>query len=147
MDKGCDWEELLVCWQMHHQVCAMKPIQCPNAKCTGMMLRAGIQEHVDNECEYAEVACKYSSIGCNVRTIRKDIASHEINDDNLHLHLALNVVAHLKETAAKPQQMPKQPCGLTFKLSNYRQKKEQNAKFVSPLFYTSSNGYSIAELM
>lgn len=126
--------------QIHRQTCTRKPLKCPNAECTRLMLRSEIQDHLDGECEYTEIPCKYRNIGCSVKAARRNIVMHEQDDDKLHLHLALDVVSELKSADISQ----KKAAGMTFKLPNYQQKKEQNAKIISPVFYTSTNGYSVA---
>ena len=55
-----------------------------------------IKDHVEDDCEYTEVSCKYANIGCEVKLKRKDMRAHE-EDDKIHLHLALDAVAELKD--------------------------------------------------
>lgn len=55
-------------------------------------------KHV-NECTFSVITCKYNSIGCTASMKRRDMSAHE-NNDNLHLHMALDtllVLAKVKD--------------------------------------------------
>ena len=155
--------------QIHDKICGKKIISCPNVRCTETMQRQKIVNHVADECQYTEVSCKYTSIGCEVKIERKDMRAHE-EDDKHHLHLALGTVVELKDKNVQLQdtigrlqyglqlanhKIPlskkedetwkKQELTLmTFKLTDYHNKKEHDEVFMSPSFYTSPEGYNMA---
>ena len=81
-------------------------------------------------------SCKYKGIGCDTELNREDMAAHE-QDDKLHLHMALETVATIKEES----RTLKEP--MTFVLYDYQKKKDVNARyeFSDSAFYTHPNGY------
>ena len=121
--------------QVHDKVCELKILPCPN-KCTKTMQRQDIEKHVHSECEDAVIACDYRIIGCDTELKRKDMAAHE-QEDKLHLNMAIKAVQTLQKRSRASTFM-------TFKVPDYRNKKEHNATYTSPSFYTSSNGYHMA---
>ena len=119
--------------QVHDKICELKILPCPN-KCSKTMPSKDIEKHVHSECEDAVIACDYRIIGCDTKLKRKDMAAHE-QEDKLHLHMAIKTVQTSKKRSGTP---------LTFKVSDYQNKKENNIEYISPSFYTSSNGYHMA---
>ena len=90
------------------------------------------------------------------RLKREDIAAHE-QDDKLHLHMAIDAInsqqtiddslkAEINSLKAevnslKEVSLLKSKQSLTFVVSDIQEKKENDERFTSPLFYTSPNGY------
>ena len=124
--------------QVHDKICELKILPCPN-KCTKTMPRQDIEKHVHSECEDAVIACDYRIIGCDTKLKRKDMAAHE-QEDNFHLNMAIRAVQTLQKRSRASTFM-------TFKVSDYQNKKEHNVMYTSPSFYTSSNGYHMAILV
>ena len=90
--------------------------------------------------------------------MRREMPSHEENG-SLHFHLTLNMVTRLNNTVvklsdtilqlqAKQEEMMTTMVNknllVTFSVSEYRKKRETDAAFMSPSFYTSPNGYHMA---
>ena len=119
--------------QVHDIICELKILPCPN-KCTKTMQRQDIEKHVHSECEDAVIACDYRILGCDTKLKRKDMAAHE-QEDKLHLHMAIKTVQTSQKRSGTP---------VTFKVSDYQNRKENNIIYTSPSFYTSSNGYHMA---
>ena len=84
----------------HDLVCEKKRVHCKNMKCPQYMQRCEIEKHVETECEYTKVPCKYESIGCDMKIERKEIPVHQ-QDNEQHLHLALNTIVQQKATIAQ----------------------------------------------
>ena len=112
----------------HDKICKKKILPCSNVECKKKVRREDMDTHVNDDCEYTTVPCKYENIGCSKRMIRKDIKEHEEDDDKAHLHMALDV---LKDKQGTP---------MTFKLVNFTSKKDEDAIFYSPSFYSSPGG-------
>ena len=55
------------------------------------------EEHMNNDCEYTEIACAYKSLGCKVNMLRKDRVTHEKEDKEKHLYLSLTTIRLLSE--------------------------------------------------
>ena len=94
-------------------------------------------------CPYEETSCKYVKLGCGIRMKRKDIATHEEEDDKLHLHKALDAITSL-EDAITSLEKKGDTLGsgesLTFKVTEYSRKKRSNETATSLSFYTP-NGH------
>ena len=84
----------------HDQVCANKLVPCLNTECTVTIERGKFMEHI---CMFTEVTCKYHNIGCNVRKVRMHMKQHEEEDDNAHLHLALEKIVKLDSMVSLSQ--------------------------------------------
>ena len=103
------------------------------------MERGKTKLHVRSVCDYTEVACAYESLGCGVRMLREDAEKHKREARERHMDLALDTVS-LREEQHKTLSEGE---AMVFKLPGYASKKEKNARFYSPLFYTSSGGYKM----
>jgi TNF receptor-associated factor 4 len=139
--------------EAHDKVCRMKPVSCLNDGCRVEMQRQKVREHV-SKCPHTVIPCKYEGIGCDKKTKRKDMAAHE-EDDQLHLHMALETVASQQCAISKLQQtMEDKIYSLQvtvnklrpkiFVLTEYHKKKEADEPFEFPPFYTHPNGYHMA---
>ena len=129
--------------QVHDNMCERKVVTCPNRNCTERLERQSISHHL-SVCDYFEIQCKYKIIGCDVKIMRKDIPAHE-EDDKLHLRMALDEVATMKkqreEDATKILRNGAPAASLTFALTGFTKKKDDNDQFNSPTFYSSPKGY------
>lgn len=123
----------------HERKCDKKPIPCRNAECTATIQRQSMKRHFET-CDHTEVHCKYMRLGCGKVAKRKDITGHEEEDDKHHLHMALDTVALLEEKSCSLSGEKT----LTFKLTEFKKKMENNEKYTSPSFYTSPKGYCLA---
>ena len=142
--------------QVHDGKCRKKIIPCPNAGCGGTMERQQVRKRVLTKCLYAMIPCKYKGIGCDTELKREDMAAHE--QDGKLLHKALKTVhsqqsaieslqATVKSLSTKlelQEKVLKNKESKTFRLSEYRKKKETNKVFHFPPFYTHPNGYHMA---
>ena len=123
----------------HDKVCDKKIVSCPNkgSGCLSSIERGKTKQHVWSVCDYTEVACAYEILGCGVRMLRKDAENHKREAPEKHMDLALDTLSSREEqhkTLSEGEAM-------VFKLPGYASKKEKNARFYSPPFYTSSGGY------
>ena len=134
--------------QVHDNTCEKKIVPCPNTDCTKIIQRRNTKKHLD-KCGYSEIPCKYQRLGCEMKIMRKDMPAHE-NDDKLHLCMALDEVAAMKEEIATIKQRIVQEdsikvlgngASLTFALTGFAKKKDDNALFIGSTFYSSQKGY------
>ena len=128
--------------QIHDKICELKILPCPN-KCTKIMQRRDIEKHVELECEYTVIACKFKNIGCTTEMKRGDMAAHE-QDDSLHLRKALNAVVKLQDSNTELQEKVMTGQSITFKITGFQEKKDNDEIIASPSFYTSPGGYHMA---
>lgn len=119
--------------KIHVENCKKKILPCPNAECTDTMERQGIKRHLE-DCVYTEVNCKYQKLGCDVKMKRNVLSTHECAD-RLHFHMALDTIVAMETTVLKNGE------SMTFEIAEFQKKKDDNAAFLSPTFYTSLNGY------
>ena len=128
---------------LHGDTCEKKMVPCPNADCTKTIQRRNAKRHIDN-CAYTEIPCKYQKIGCDVTTVRKDMPSHEEDDLQFHLDMALDKVIDLEEEIQNINSS-KSLKSITskFKLAQYQDKMFHNKAFISPAFYSSCYGYNM----
>ena len=60
-------------------------IECKHNGCNNYIKRNEFLNHINNECQYINVACPYKKYGCNVNNlIKKDLDVHLNNDKVLH---------------------------------------------------------------
>lgn len=123
--------------KLHDQYCGKKQIRCPECKIT--LLQGDLKDHLKDICEVVNIPCKFESLGCEVRMKRRDIIAHEEGNQPMHLNLALETMSQLRRELRREAKVTV----LTFKLSNYQSLKERNARFPSPVFYTSMGGYKM----
>ena len=83
---------------VHDDICEKKVVCCPNDECTEEMERGEIEEHLESICEYTLIQCKYENIGCDVVLRRRDMWEHILEDDEIHLYLALEKLKSATET-------------------------------------------------
>ncbi len=134
----CGMEDTFTRLTQHHEaVCEKKPIPCPECKET--VLQGDLKEHLEDVCEAVDLPCKYENLGCEERMKRCEIAEHDEEKQPAHLHMALITMNRLRREFRRESRITI----LTFKLPEFQSKKDQNVKFLSPAFYTSSTGYKM----
>ena len=74
----------------HIQTCPKVKVQCPNGPCQVSILRFEVTNH-RSTCQYENVPCKYAEVGCKEKPLRKDLKTHE-EDDQLHLRITKETV-------------------------------------------------------
>ena len=128
--------------QVHDSICERKTVSCPNADCTKTIQRRNTKRHLE-ECDYSEIPCKYQKIGCGVKIMRKNMRTHEDNEDKLHLHIALDQIITIKEEFSSLSAIGVIRNGekLTCKLTRFQDKMDHIDGTLLPTFYSSPNGY------
>ena len=123
--------------QVHDDTCEKKILPCPNAYCTKTIQRRNAKRHIE-ECAYSGIPCKYQNLGCDVKMMRKDMPAHE-EDYKLHLRMALDEVATMKQQ--REEIVLRNGASLTFELTEFAKKKDDDYDFKSSTFYSSPKGY------
>lgn len=134
----------------HYDICPQIRINCLNNGCDANLPRCEMTDH-RTQCLYEKKKCMYYTIGCDAIVLRKDLKSHEDNDQ-LHLSLALRTIANLKakvsmhdskfrslETATHAK-----PPRFIFKLSKFSELKSGSKQFNIPSFYSHPGGYKLS---
>ena len=147
----------------HLLVCPKMKISCLNHQCKAVFLREDRENHL-SACQYKRVSCKYKEFGCEFTALQKDIDDHEI-DDTAHLHITMDTVLALnkqytklvQETVKLQEQIQlaasisslnhsnsaSLTLRLSFKMSEFAAKKEEDADFFSVPFFTHHHGYKM----
>ena len=129
----------------HLQTCPKAQVRCPNSSsCLNVIARCDIATH-RSTCQYERVSCKYAEVGCKETPLRKVLKTHE-EDDQLHLRITKEIVLKLNKkitTLNKKIASLENKKLFTFKVTNYKEKKQIKNKFFSPSFYTSPDGYKM----
>ena len=89
--------------------------------------------------------CKYTEVGCEEKPLRKDLKTHE-EDDQIHLRITTETVLELtKKNADLEIKLLKRTVTspYIFRLTNYQRHKSDGDNFYSPPFYTSPTGYKM----
>ncbi len=148
----------------HYNTCSKYVTTCTNEECTMGMQRMMIKEHLENECDYTVISCKYDNIECDLKLKRIEMRVHE-EDHKTHLIKALEIIVKLEHTIIglehnivdlkdtvvklkdgmdnlieKKYVLGNGEC-MTFKVTDIQRKRDNDEKYVSPLFYTSEKGY------
>jgi len=84
INEGCDVEYYKINVVQHDEVCQYKLIQC--MYCETNMLRMDKEQH-DIVCLNEQVNCAYHDIGCLLKVYRRDLVSHEENNQVYHIKL------------------------------------------------------------
>ena len=130
----------------HEEECEKKMVSCPNKLCGLFLERGHVQEHVSLSCDYFEVCCKYASVGCEEKRVRKEMKDHE-NATEHHLAVALNKITELNVIVSSITSLPcvcKTGRQVTFKLSEYSEKKKSCCEYSFEPFFTSPKGYKMS---
>ena len=145
----------------HLQDCPMITCMCPNEGCDVEICSFLLNYHVTTICEYTIQECKYKHVGCHARPLRKDLEEHE-NDDKEHLQVVIKSMVKLQDrlTEQQDQLMSTQNKiasleeqyktytleegkSMTFKLTQFQDKKRDRVIYTSSSFYTRLNGYKM----
>ena len=124
----------------HLNTCPKLKAPCPNDQCGASIPRCEVTDH-RSVCEYERVTCKYTEFGCKEKLLRKDLKTHE-EDDQLHLRLTTETVLKMKQSQESLlKHTNRSP--FTFRMTDFSKHKQDNVRFYSPGFYTSPNGYKL----
>ena len=88
------------------------------------------------------MSCKYAEVGCEERPLRKDLKSHE-EDDQLHLRITTEGFLKLRAEVTALKTMLSRAIPFAFKMTSFNQYKRKDKPFYSPPFYTSHIGYQM----
>ena len=134
----------------HLKICPKVKVQCPNGQCQVSIPRCDVATH-RSTCKYERVPCKYAEVGCKETPLRKDLKTHE-EDDQLHLRITTETILEqnkkiltLETKLSSLESVLKRTTisQCTFRLTNYQKHKEDDDEFYSPPFYTSPTGYKM----
>ena len=74
----CEFCDLVIIFKNlneHLMTCPAHPIVC---KCSRVLRRDAVEEHIDKDCELTEIECPYAKYSCKIRKIpRKDLLAHK----------------------------------------------------------------------
>ena len=151
--RSCECEHCGYCndfdivTERHYSLCEMFPVECPNACSIEKLKRLELVSHLE-QCPLQVIQCPFTSAGCTAQLPRREIEEHK--DKAVPRHLCMSVVLELK-----PPQEPSAAVSVTtnqseylvnlppvkFTISDFTKKKQCNAEWMSPPFYTHPQGY------
>ena len=112
----------------HLNTCPKVKVPCPNTKCPVIIPRCEVSTH-RSTCDYESVSCKYAEVGCEERPLRKDLKSHE-EDDQLHLRVTTQSVLRLQTEVIALKTMLSKANPFTFKMENFSDYKKKKKHFI-----------------
>ena len=139
--ETCKEQVTKVDMQNHLGLCPDATVLCPNKCDEGNLLRRQLPAH-HIICPKEVVTCKYSEAGCNVRLFRQDLQKHVSESTEHHLNLAMGKISTLKQHLRDAEEKNRTP-PVTFKMSHFAEKKENDSEWVSPAFYSHTGGYKM----
>ena len=134
--KYCGEEGTYASIQVHEEACKSVKVTCPKDGCNEKVQRQHIRSHILLSCKQTTVHCNYVHAGCEVKLKRKDMPAHE-QDYEAHFKAVLHTISLLRQERKHGEP-------ITFKLTDYRKKKELNELVMSCPSYISPNGYRVA---
>ena len=154
--RSCECEHCGYCntfdivTEQHYPVCEQFPVECPNA-CSGVtMKRQELASHLEEQCPLQVIQCPFTSAGCTVQLTRREMEEHEKIAVHQHLRMMMSMM-QLKEppasgivaTTAKQLENVFNFPPLEFTITDFMKKKECNAEWISPVFYSHPDGYKL----
>ena len=123
----------------HLDTCPGVSVDCPNEDCHKRFPRSNASSHSDI-CDYTKIPCKYADVGCEEKILRKDLKTHEENNQ-LHLKATIDTVLKLKQNVAKSINNK----GFTFMVPTFSTKRKNDSTY-RPSFYSKGYKMSISVL-
>ena len=80
----------------HYKTCSDWPMRCPNG-CSDPLTRASLPVHLGVYCPEEIVSCDFSFMGCTIRSKRREMKKHVVEDVAQHLTVLLNDHMRVKE--------------------------------------------------
>lgn len=127
---------------VHIEECPEITVPCPNG-CIVSIIRRELESHLMS-CPKEEIACPFEDVGCNNWMLREMIPQHERENQDKHLHLAMQTISKLKRSVnhLKMHQNLTRPVGV-YKLTNFQESKAKQKDWTSPPFYSHPRGYKL----
>ena len=133
--------------EQHYPVCEMLPVECPNACSVENLKRLELVSHLEEQCPLQVIQCPFTSAGCTFQLPRREMEEHEDKAMRQHLRMMLSVM-QLKEPPAAVTATPNKQLEylvnlppVEFTITDYTKKKECDAEWMSPPFYSHPQGY------
>lgn len=125
----------------HPGVCPKAEIECTNSGCSVKVSRDQLSPH-KSICPKEEIPCPYSTSGCSVRILRQDKQQHLQENMEHHSNIANSTILALRKELKDSNEARRIP-PVTFKMTNYRQIKEEKGCWKSPYFFSHPGGYKM----
>ena len=143
--------------EQHYPVCEQFPVECPNACSVENPKRLELAIHLKEQCPLQVIQCPFTSAGCTVQLPRREMEEHEDNAMRLHLRMMMRVVQlkpsqDLPASAVVPattkhceqlEYLINLP-SVEFTIYDFMKKKECDAEWLSPPFYSHPLGYKFS---
>ena len=123
-------------------------VECSNLSCSVKLFRGELEAH-QNVCPKQKIACPYSEAGCSAQILREDKQKHLEENIEHHGTVASTTVLSLKRELSEVSEKfqlsleTKLVPPVTFRMTNYKHRKESDKWWMSPYFYTHAQGYKM----
>ena len=153
--RSCECEhcgyfnEFDIVTERHYPVCEQFPVECPNACSVENLKRIELASHLEEQCPLQVIQCPFTSAGCTVQLPRREMEEHEKNLEAMshHLRMMMSMMkveqhsAPAVSIATKKSRYLYSSPPVEFTITDFTKKKECNAEWVSPSFYSHAEGY------
>ena len=160
--ETCHQKILHVRMPLHHTKCPKAEIKCSNSGCSVQIFREQLKAH-KNVCPKEVISCPYKNSGCKTVILREDREKHLQENIERHSNIADSTIAELENhnsnvvqslsqsldevrdelKKARSQLESRRVVPVTFKMSDYREKKRWHSTWTSPPFFTHASGYKM----
>ena len=131
--------------EQHYPVCEQFPVECPNVCSVEHLKRIELASHLEEQCPLQVIQCPFTSAGCTVQLPRREMEEHEDKAMQQHLRMMMSMLKVKQEKpAAVTTNQPHFLFNLVpveFAITDFTKKKECDAKWISPPFYSHPQGY------
>ena len=155
--RSCECEHCGYCnsfdivTDQHYPVCEMFPVECPNACSAENLKRLELASHLEEQCPLQMIQCPFTSAGCTVQLPRREMEEHEDKAMRQHLRMMMSVMQLTpnQDTPTVDTATTKQVKYLVnlppvqFAITDFTKKKECDAEWMSPVFYSHPDGYKL----
>ena len=137
-----EWGKYHTMTREHLRQCPNLIIACPNVGCH---VRKAIPEIIVHRktCPKEKVSCSYFEVGCDVYHTRETLEQHETECMQRHLQLAMKKMTSMQAVSASLQAVTSIPPQV-FKMSDFRNHKEEEKRWYTPFFYSHQGGYRMS---
>ena len=130
--------------EQHYPVCEQYPVECPNVCSVKNLKKIELVHHLEEQCPLQVIQCPFTSAGCTVQLPRREMEEHEKIAVHQHLRMMqLKQPPPAVTAIAKQLEYLVNLPPLEFTISDFMKKKECNAEWISPVFYSHPDGYKL----
>ena len=141
--------------EQHYPLCENFPMKCPNACSVFNLRRIDFTSHL-GQCPLQVIQCPFTSAGCTVQLPRREMDEHEDKAVRQHLRMMMSMMQLTPNQEPPASTVVAATCTtkqleylvnlppVEFTITDFMKKKECNAEWVSPAFYSLPQGYKFS---